>query len=91
MPEAESSSVKGGHLRTVVPVVPDAPIGHFRLKLFGGKKGYLVNTRDLCASASQTTVEYTAQNGKKLTEQVSTKTACGAGKSSKRAGRRAQR
>ena len=55
MPEAESASVKGGHLKTVVPVVPDAPIGHFRLNLFGGKKGYLVNTRDLCASGSQTT------------------------------------
>ncbi len=91
MPEAESSSVNGGHLKTVVPVVPDAPIGHFRLKLFGGKKGYLVNTRDLCASASQTTVEYTAQNGKKLTQKVSTKTACGSGKSSKRAARRAHR
>ena len=48
MPEAESSSVKGGHLKTVVPVVPDAPIGHFQLKLFGGKTGYLVNTRSLC-------------------------------------------
>ena len=91
MPEAESASVKGGHLRTVVPVVPDAPIGHFRLKLTGGKKGYLVNTRDLCASGSQTTVEYTAQNGKKLTQQVSTKTACRTGKSSKRKGRRARR
>jgi hypothetical protein len=91
MPEAESSSVKGGHLKTVVPVVPDAPIGHFRLKLYGGKKGYLVNTRDLCASAATTTIEYTAQSGKKLTQSVATKTACGKGKSSKRAARRARR
>ena len=68
------TSVKGGHLKTVVPVVPDAPIGHFRLKLFGGKKGYLVNTRDLCASPTSTTVEYTAQNGKTLTQKASTKT-----------------
>jgi hypothetical protein len=91
MPEAESSSVNGGHLRTVVPVVPDAPIGHFRLKLFGGKKGYLVNTRDLCAQASKTKIEYTAQSGKKRTESVATKTACGKGKGSKRAARRARR
>ena len=34
-----------------VPVVPDAPIGHFRLTLFGGKRGYLTNTRSLCAGA----------------------------------------
>ena len=41
MPEAESSSVKNGHLKTVVPVIPDATIGHFRFTLFGGKQGYL--------------------------------------------------
>jgi hypothetical protein len=91
MPEGESSSVNGGHLKTVVPVVPDAPIGHFRLKLFGGKKGYLVNTRDLCASASATTIEYVAQNRKKLTQRASLKAACGKGKSAKRKARRAHR
>jgi hypothetical protein len=84
MPEAESSSVKGGHLRTVVPVVPDAPIGHFRLRLFGGKRGYLVNTRSLCSSASTTKIEYFSQSGKKRTQSVATKTACGKGKGSKR-------
>jgi hypothetical protein len=77
MPEAESSSVKGGHLKTVVPVVPDAPIGHFRLDVFGGKQGYLVNTRSLCASAANVKVEYQAQNGKAVTQRVRTKTACG--------------
>ncbi len=50
MPEAESSSVRNGHLKTVVPVVPDAPIGHFRLNLRGGKQGYLINTQSLCAA-----------------------------------------
>ena len=39
-PEAESSSVQGGRLKTVVPVIPDAPIGHFLFTLFGGKQGY---------------------------------------------------
>ena len=70
IPEAESSSVKGGRLKTVVPIVPDAPIGHFRLTLFGGKQGYLVNTRSLCAAPPVSTVEYTAQNGKTLTQKV---------------------
>jgi hypothetical protein len=77
MPEAKSSSVRGGQLRTVVPVVPDAPIGHFRLDLYGGKKGYITNTRDLCSSAAKVLVEYRAQNGKTLTKKVQTKTACG--------------
>jgi hypothetical protein len=79
IPEAESSSVKGGHLKTLVPVIPDAPIGHFRLTLYGGKQGYVINTRNLCASPSVTTVEYKAQNGKKLTQKVTTKAACGKG------------
>ena len=78
IPEAISSSVKGGHLKTVVPTVPDAPIGHFRLTLFGGKQGYLTNTRELCSAPAVTTVEYSAQNGKKLTQKVAAKTACAA-------------
>jgi hypothetical protein len=77
IPEAMSSSVKGGHLKTIVPTVPDAPIGHFRLTLFGGKQGYLTNTRSLCAAAAITTVEYQAQNGKTTTQKVAAKTACG--------------
>ncbi len=86
IPEAESTSVNGGHLKTVVPVVPDAPIGHFRLTLFGGKQGYLQNTRSLCAGAAVSTIAFAAQNGKTLTRQVKAKTACGAkGKKHKRA------
>jgi hypothetical protein len=77
IPEAESSSVKGGHLKTVVPTVPDAPIGHFRLTLFGGSQGYITNTKSLCAAPTVTTVEYSAQNGKALTQKVKTKAACG--------------
>jgi hypothetical protein len=76
VPEAESSSVKGGHLKTVVPIVPDAPIGKFHLTLYGGNRGYLTNTRSLCAAKSVTSVEYVAQSGRKLTQQVTTKTAC---------------
>jgi hypothetical protein len=80
IPEAESSSVNGGHLKTVVPIVPDAPIGHFRLTLLGKKQGYLVNTRSLCGAASFTTVEYRSQNGKKRIQKVRTQAACGAAK-----------
>ena len=80
VPQAESTSVEGGHLKTTVPIVPDAPIGHFRLTLLGGKKGYLTNTRDLCAAPSYVTIEYGAQNGKKLTQRVKTGVGCGGGK-----------
>jgi hypothetical protein len=76
LPRAETTTAKGGRLKTTAPVVPDAPIGHFRLKVFGGSQGYLVNTRSLCGSPPQVTVDYTAQSGKQLTEQVKTKTSC---------------
>ena len=80
LPEAESTSVKNGHLRTVVPIVPDVPVGHFRLDLFGGKRGYLINTRNLCISPAKINVEFVAQSGKKLTQHVKAKTACRKGK-----------
>jgi len=76
-PEALSSSVKHGHLRTEVPVIPDVPVGHFTLNLLGGKEGYLINTRSLCASPATSEVSYQGQNGKKLVQQVKTKSACG--------------
>jgi hypothetical protein len=76
-PEVVSKSVKGGHLKAMVQTVPDAPIGTFTLKLFGGKVGYLVNTRNLCASPTKTKVDFVGQNGKTLTQQVPLKTNCG--------------
>ena len=76
LPRAETNSTHAGGLRTTVPTVPDAPIGHFRFSLFGGKAGYIVNTRDLCSTPAISTVEYTGQNGKLVTQRVNTKAAC---------------
>ncbi len=87
VPQAESSS-RGGKLTTVVPVIPDAPIGYFKLDLLGGKQGYLVNTRSLCASAPKVEIAYTSQNGRETTQKVNTKTACGGSKGSAKHRRR---
>jgi hypothetical protein len=76
MPEAESSSVRG-RLTTTVPVIPDAPVGHFRLNLFGGKQGYIINTRNICKGGAVSLIEYTGQNGKHLSQKVKAKTSCG--------------
>ena len=78
VPRAKTSSVNKGALKTVVPTVPDAPIGEFRLTLNGAKSGYLINTRNLCNKPAVNTVEYVAQNGRKLTQNVKVKTPCGA-------------
>jgi hypothetical protein len=84
MPEAESSSVKHGHLRTEVPVIPDAPVGHFSLTLLGGDQGYLVNTRSLCAGPAVSEIAYQGQNGKKLSQKVKAKTTCKATKAGRK-------
>jgi hypothetical protein len=76
VPRAETEAVKG-KLKTTVPVVPDAPIGRFTLDLLGGKSGYLINTRSLCASAPRIKVDYTAQNGSERSESIPVKSACG--------------
>jgi hypothetical protein len=84
IPRGKSSSVNKGALKTLVPTVPDAPIGEFRLTLLGGKKGYLINTRSLCNKPVVNTVEYVGQNGKKLTQNFKAKTPCAAARKTKR-------
>jgi len=75
-PEAESTTIAGARLKTVVPIVPDAPIGHFRFSLLGGSHGYISNSESLCAAKPVIAVQLNGQNGKSITEQVKAKTAC---------------
>jgi hypothetical protein len=77
VPRADTKTTSGGQLRTTVPVVPDAPVGHFALTVFGGKTGYLINTRDICAHTPVTNIAYTGQNGKTHSEKVKVKASCG--------------
>jgi hypothetical protein len=55
---------KKGALRNTFDLVPDAPVSRFTLELFGGRKGLVVNSRNLCAGVQKASVEMTAQNGK---------------------------
>jgi hypothetical protein len=75
VPRADTRTV-GGRLKTTASVVPDAPIGHFSLTIFGGGKGYLINTRDICRKAPMTKIEYTAQNGVAFNESIPVRTSC---------------
>jgi hypothetical protein len=56
-------SVNGG-IRTTFTSVPDAPVSKFVLTMQGGKKGLLVNSRNLCLAPTHATVEFDAQNGR---------------------------
>jgi hypothetical protein len=55
-------------LKTVFSGVPDVPVSKFVLSMKGGRKGLLVNSRDLCATPSFSFLRFKAQNGKKLTK-----------------------
>jgi hypothetical protein len=56
-------SVNGG-IRTTFDAAPDAPVTKFILEMKGGKKGLLVNSRDLCENPSRAVVRMNGQNGK---------------------------
>jgi hypothetical protein len=56
-------------LKTVFSGVPDVPVSKFVLNMKGGKKGLLVNSRDLCLKPNYSFLNFKAQNGKKLRKQ----------------------
>jgi hypothetical protein len=56
-------SVRGG-IRSTFESVPDAPVTKFTLEMQGGKKGLIVNSRNLCASKNRALAKFTGQNGK---------------------------
>jgi hypothetical protein len=65
-----------GRIRTTFDQVPDAPVSQFTLSLRGGKKGLLVNSRDLCAKDLKADVGFTAKNGRRLQSRPVVKTSC---------------
>ena len=79
LPRADTKTIKGSRLSTTVPVVPDAPIGHFHLVVFGGKRGYLANTRSLCTHTPVVRVNYMAQNGETTSQAIKVKAPCSKG------------
>jgi hypothetical protein len=70
IPRGDAKTVKGSRLQTTVPVIPDAPIGHFSLTLFGAKAGYLANTRSICTPPPVSGVSYVSQNGFTLKQRL---------------------
>jgi hypothetical protein len=53
-------------LKTVFYPVPDVAVSKFTLKMKGGKRGLLVNSRDLCKGRNRSFLAFKGQNGKKL-------------------------
>jgi hypothetical protein len=66
----DSVREKNGHGETVSRIrnrfqaVPDAPVEKFTLELFGGKRGLLVNSTNLCKGKHNAKVAFTGHNGR---------------------------
>jgi hypothetical protein len=61
-------SAKKARMKTVFYPVPDVPVTEFVLNLKGGRRGLLVNSRNLCGHKNFSRLSFRAQNGKKLTK-----------------------
>jgi hypothetical protein len=59
------SSVKGA-MKTTFPELPDAPVSKFVLKMDGGAKGLIQNSKDLCKSSRKGKLNMKGQNGKQF-------------------------
>jgi hypothetical protein len=70
-------TAKSGGVRTRFADVPDAPVSKFVLKLSGGKKGLIENSRDLCSFTPKAKVQMTGQNGKTANSSLKLGTSCG--------------
>ena len=71
-----TDSIRGG-IRNTFDVVPDAPVSRFVLRMRGGAKGLLVNSRDICKRTYRATVKMNAQNGRAVTLRPKLRAQCG--------------
>jgi len=75
-------SAAKARIKNVFHPLPDVPVSKFVLTMKGGKRGLLVNSRDLCAQPSFSFMNFKAQNGKALRKKrlLLRVPACGSGK-----------
>ena len=85
-------SVHGG-IRARVEDAPDAPISRVLLNMQGGKKGLIVNSRNLCfkPGRNHANVQGTGQNGKQFAAKPLMQTRCSKARKHKRHQRRSGR
>jgi hypothetical protein len=69
-------TVHGG-LRTTFETVPDAPVTKFTLRLDGGNKGLLENSKNLCKAPRRVVEKIGGQNGMRADQNPVLQTPCG--------------
>jgi hypothetical protein len=78
---------KGG-IRGTFPVIPDAPVTKFVLKMNGGKRGVLVNAENLCKASQLATARLLGQANRGWRLHPELKAQCGKSKKKKGHGKR---
>jgi hypothetical protein len=68
---------QNGGIRASIDSAPDAPISKVVLKMQGGKKGLIINSRNLCSGASRANVQFSGHNGKSYTANPVMRPQCG--------------
>jgi hypothetical protein len=68
-----TDSAPGGGLRNTFEVIPDAPISSVDINLFGGHKGLIENSEDICLHKGKATVKFTGHNGKRYDHKIAIK------------------
>jgi hypothetical protein len=66
-------------VRTRFQGLPDAPVSRFELKLSGGRKGLLQNSKNLCKVSDRANFALTGQNGAVHDTEPKVQVACGKG------------
>jgi hypothetical protein len=58
-----TDSIRGG-IRSTLDIAPDAPVSRFVLRMQGGKKGLIVNSRNICQGKNRARANLKAHNGR---------------------------
>jgi hypothetical protein len=72
-----------GGIRASIESAPDVPLSKVELRMQGGKKGLIVNSRNLCGAVSKAEADFTAHSGKADEIRPVMKAQCGGKRKSK--------
>jgi len=77
-------------IRSTFDLVPDAPVSWAVFTFQGGKKGLLINSRDLCKKTYRATAKLTAHNGRRITLRPKMQNSCKKARKGAKRGRRSK-
>jgi hypothetical protein len=74
--DAVKTGPESSRVRTRFLHVPDAPVTTFTMSLFGGKRGLIENSTDLCKGTHRAKLDLIAQNGRAVHTRPKLETSC---------------